>query len=160
MLAGNYHIFEEVELKTELKAFNVALRYLNIRPLTWKHTFTSCIELYGAINKGSPHNAWRIEPEISIANYYLNNLGNTLVHVIPRSWVRITFQLAIHGASLHELTLFHQGRILLKWIMKDLKANGLTMQFFYLFFFVLLFCLFHSISGCIDSLCFLFLFNK
>lgn len=134
MLAVNCPIYAESELEAELKAINVALRYLAARQLTFKHIYTSCSKLHGAIKRGNPQNDWRIEPEITTAIDYLNNLGSTLIYFIPRSWARIAFQLAIHGARLHELTLYHQGRDLPKWIMKDLKANGLSMQIFYLFF--------------------------
>lgn len=50
-------------------------------------------------------------------------MSNPQIHLTPRNWAGTTTRLSTHGASLHELTLFHQGRELPKWIMKSLYIS-------------------------------------
>lgn len=50
-------------------------------------------------------------------------MSNPQIHLTLRNWAGTTTRLSTHGASLHELTLFHQGRELPKWIMKSLYIS-------------------------------------
>lgn len=99
---------------------------LESKNLTIKNIFASNWELKEAIRNGNRQDNWRLQTRINEVLQSINSAGHPNVHLIPRKWAGVAHCLAIHGANLHELSLYHQGRDLPKWIMKKLLANNLN----------------------------------
>ncbi|XP_039128641.1 uncharacterized protein LOC120264845 isoform X1 [Dioscorea cayenensis subsp. rotundata] len=113
----------------EVKALALIAAMGSIRVLNFqiKTIFIANVDLHKAIMSGDPQHTWRLYPLISSIIDYMSSLGNRQIHIIPRSWMTAAVSLAYHGANSHVLTLFHHGRDLPHWLMKQLNRNGILL---------------------------------
>lgn len=102
------------------------LLHLQLNNLSVRHVFLTNDALVGALKNRFHHPVWRAKILMENIRHIMGSLGEFNVHTIPRCLALAAFCLATHGSSLHELTLFHQGRDLPRWIMKNLLRIGVS----------------------------------
>ncbi|XP_039136863.1 uncharacterized protein LOC120274163 [Dioscorea cayenensis subsp. rotundata] len=114
-------------IEAEALALLAALGCIFVFDLQIKTIFIASFELHGFLKAGNHHHSWRLNPLLTSINDYLAELGCPQLHIIPHTWMTAAASLALHGLNSHVLTLFHQGRELPYWLMKQLKKNGITL---------------------------------
>lgn len=127
LVAGCCNLQASSELDAHLKALILVIKYLIDSRIHVRHLFTSSQDLYTSMKNSGRHDDWRIKHLIRIGVDSLPLFGSPYIHVIPRGWDAISLHLARHGVGLHELSFFHQGRELPRWLMKCVLANGFSL---------------------------------
>lgn len=113
-------------LDAAIKAFKFASQVMN----NWspnimvKTILLTSKELLQCIQRRSESDDWRFNCNLQDVTEILAVLGNPSLHAIPWSWSIAPHSLACHGLSHHEVSLFHSGRELPRWLMKMFKAFG------------------------------------
>ncbi|XP_039136660.1 uncharacterized protein LOC120273975 [Dioscorea cayenensis subsp. rotundata] len=125
--AGYCNNFAESTLEAKSLALLIALGSLHASDLQVKTIFIACSELFNIIKHGCDPQAWRLNPLILSINDYLSSFDLPRVCIIPKAWMNVANNLAIHGVNSHALTLFHQGKDLPRWLMKQVLKSGISL---------------------------------
>lgn len=89
-----------------------------------KTILSSSAKLITAIQLDSLTKDWRLEQQIQNIKILLVEMESPSFHSIPLSWNRVAHALALHGLQHHEVSLFHRGQDLPRWLMKILGPIG------------------------------------
>ncbi|XP_039145745.1 uncharacterized protein LOC120282984 [Dioscorea cayenensis subsp. rotundata] len=114
-------------LEADALALLIALGSLHASDLSSCTIFIASNDLYHLIQSDAIHFAWRLRPLISSLSDYLSSLGHPRICIIPKAWLAIANSLALHGLNSHVLTLFHQGKDLPRWLMRQLLQSGVSL---------------------------------
>lgn len=125
--AGCCNNYVETNLEAESLALLAALGSLHASDLQVKTIFITCTELYNIIKTGCARHAWRLNPLIISINDYLSSLDLPRVCIIPKAWMTVANDLAVQGVNSHALTLFHHGKGLPRWLMKQVIKSGVSL---------------------------------
>ncbi|XP_039138794.1 uncharacterized protein LOC120276131 [Dioscorea cayenensis subsp. rotundata] len=85
------------------------------------------VELLSIIKSGDSQYGWRFSPLIASITDFLLCLGLPQLHLVPKDWLSIANSLALHGVNSHAFTLYHQGRDLPYWLMKQFIRSGFSL---------------------------------
>lgn len=127
LVIGCSSIHPQSDIDAQVKAFLLAMKYLIDARIFVQHLFNSSSVLHEAIISDRIVCDWRTIPWVNIVKSWLPTIGSPSMHFIPRWWNSLSNHLACQGTGLHELTLFHRGRDLPRWLMKSVVSNGFTM---------------------------------
>lgn len=89
-----------------------------------KTIFSSNEDLVKAVKQGFFENVWKMNLQVNALRELIANSGGPRLIATPKCWNRAASSLAMHGLNHHDISLFHQGRDLPKWLMKSLRHQG------------------------------------
>ena len=118
IFTGCHQDLAKSSLKTELITMESALSITAELRMGIDHIFTDYTDLRDAVRKDYEPGNWRIHNRVNnISNLVMHNLNST-IEVIPRDWNLLVDHLVTQGKLFPEISLFHQGRELPRWLMK------------------------------------------
>ncbi|XP_039143804.1 uncharacterized protein LOC120280896 [Dioscorea cayenensis subsp. rotundata] len=123
-VAGCFGLHDDSLFEAEAVALKSILQYLHQNNLKPRQMFITHEELARTIKHGVLLPCWRTTNLLVNIGAMMMILGDIQLHTIPKRWAKASSGLAVHGRNLHELTLFHQGCELPKWIMKVISGFG------------------------------------
>lgn len=85
-----------------------------------------CAELVRVVQTGDCMDDWRLNLQIEVIKGIMDTLLVPKILFVPSDWNRAARSLAIHGLNHHEISLFHHGRELPRWLMKTFNLSGLS----------------------------------
>lgn len=108
----------------KLQALVSSIQAASTNQLNPHHIFTTNLDVH-QLHRGNHFNPdGRLSHWINCITDAIRLAGNPCLHHIPKEWSRPASKLAIHGLSLHVITMFHQGRDLPRWIMNCFDVSG------------------------------------
>lgn len=114
-------------LEAEAVTLVTALGSLFASDIQIKSIFIASSNLYNIILDRQSSQVWRLNPLVNNISDYFLELGQPTIHLIPDSWLAAAASLALLGVKYHDLTLFHHGKELPYWIMKQFTRSGIIL---------------------------------
>lgn len=113
-------------LDADLQALILALRSIVNGNLFVQHIFNSSSDFNSLIHSADSSCTWHYTHWLNTLKHLLAAARRPHLHFIPRHWLSPALKLATHASNLHDITLFHRGRELPRWIMKSFRLAGFS----------------------------------
>lgn len=126
IMAGSCWCPAASELEAELMALCFGLHCCRSGGTNIKTILASNEILVEAFKHGFFIDCWRLNWQVSAIKELFAHFGDPKMNTIPRCWNQATSSIALHGLNHHNISLFHQGMDLPKWLMNCISRFGVS----------------------------------
>lgn len=111
-------------LEIEVSAIGWLLHLLDDWVIEVVNVFIDCAEVVHTVEGRSEDCNWHIKQGVMRIQQFIHARDCMKLDVIPREWNLLADKLATVGYAETELSLFHQGKELLNWLMIAVRSSG------------------------------------
>lgn len=123
LYAGLSPIMEDTNITVDGSTILIALERVEELNLNCKHIYINNSDLWRFLHGLEEVNNWRAANSLANIKHQMRRFNEPPIHLIPAQWNKIAATMASKGVNAFQLSLFHKGMDLPRWLMRLLEHS-------------------------------------
>ncbi|XP_039117861.1 uncharacterized protein LOC120253623 [Dioscorea cayenensis subsp. rotundata] len=121
--SGLSPIMEDTNITVDGSTILIALKRVEELNLNCKHIYINNSDLWRFLYGLEEVNNWRAANSLANIKHQMRRFNEPPIHLIPAQWNKIAATMASKGVNAFQLSLFHKGMDLPRWLMRLLERS-------------------------------------